>query len=312
MDWLQDTPEQETTHSPTPWKIAIVDDDPEIHKITQLSLKKFEFEQRPLEFIHAYSGKEAKQLLSEHSDVAMVLLDVVMEDNHAGLDVAKYIREDLNNHYSRVILRTGQPGFAPEEQVVQDYDIDGYKSKTEFNVKNLHLMFYTTLRAYRDVVGIQRYQKGLEAVIKAMSNLTELDQVTEFAEALMTQLAIVLNSNQTEFIIQDSEAFALTKDKEHHWHLMANDLGTEFSDQGDITEQSESFMTLAERALKAKQSLFEPPVYAYYHCSKRGTESVFILRNSQTLSDWNQKLLNLFSNNAVRTLENLIHASTAH
>jgi CheY-like chemotaxis protein len=153
-----------------------------------------------LQFIHAYSGQEAKDLLSQHDDVAMVLLDVVMEDSEAGLSVAKYIRNDLNNHYSRVIIRTGQPGLAPEEQIIEEYDIDGYNSKTQISVQSLQLMFYTNLRAYRDLVGVQKRNKGLESVANAMTTLTSAEQIPDFATRIMEELNNVLNVCGREFI----------------------------------------------------------------------------------------------------------------
>ena len=113
------------------WKVLIVDDEPEVHAVTKLALSDFEFQNKRLEFISAYSGAEAKQLIDEHSDAAIVLLDVVMETDDAGLQVAKYIRETAQNNHIRIILRTGQPGQAPERQVIVNYDINDYKSKTE-------------------------------------------------------------------------------------------------------------------------------------------------------------------------------------
>lgn len=308
MDWLLDDTDTETetnTFKARPWKIAIVDDDPQVHNITKLSLKNFEFEGRPLEFIYAYSGHEAKEIFKQHNDIAMVLLDVVMEENHSGLDVVKYIREELGNHYTRVILRTGQPGTTPEEQIIREYDIDGYKAKTEFTSKNLSLLLYTTLRSYRDVNNIHRYQNGLKAVINAMNNLAQVTKVSDFAAVLMEQLAIVLNSDRTEFIIQDSEAFALADTKNKRWHITVNGLKAELLSNGERTDINEDFVDIAEQALAKKDSILAPPLYAHYYLSKNGAESVFILRNSQLLSEFNQGLLKIFSQNAVLTLENL-------
>lgn len=305
MDWLlDDEPVVEAFHR-TPWKVAIVDDDIDVHKVTQLTLKQFDFEQRRLKFLHAYCAAEAKELFEQHDDIAIVLLDVVMEDEHAGLNVVKYIREQLNNHYTRIILRTGQPGTVPEDQVIKDYDIDGYRAKTELTRSSLSHVMYTNLRAYRDITSIQRYQKGLTSLIDAMSKLAEADDVGDFASALMQQLAIVLNSSRTEFIMQDSEAFTLAKDDNKRWHIMVNEQETELSQDDETTANNQDFMAIAERALAEKDSLLEPPLYAHYYRSKTGLESVFILRNSQLLSDFNQHLLQLFSQNAVLMLEHI-------
>ena len=89
----------------------------------------------------------------------LVLLDVVMESNHAGLDLVKTIRSDLKNHQIRLILRTGQPGEAPEEHVIRDYDINDYKNKTEVTAIKLKTLLYSALRAYRDICIIENNKK---------------------------------------------------------------------------------------------------------------------------------------------------------
>jgi adenylate cyclase len=108
------------------WKILIVDDEIEIHNITKLALNEFTFENKPIAFISAFSGKEAKEMIQAHPDIALILLDVVMETEGAGLEVVKYIRDILNNQVVRIILRTGQPGQVPEDVVIVSYDINDY------------------------------------------------------------------------------------------------------------------------------------------------------------------------------------------
>ena len=111
------------------WKVMIADDDQDVHAVTKVIFADFSFKGRGLEFIDAYSGAEACELLVRHPDTAVIFLDVVMESDHAGLEAARRIREEIGNSMVRVILRTGQPGQAPEERVVLDYDINDYKSQ---------------------------------------------------------------------------------------------------------------------------------------------------------------------------------------
>jgi sigma-B regulation protein RsbU (phosphoserine phosphatase) len=138
------------------WKVMIVDDEREIHNITQLSLTDFTFDDKPLTFINAYSGREARELIQTNPDTALILLDVVMENDHAGLEVVKYIREELNNHFVRIVLRTGQPGQAPEERVIVNYDINDYKAKTELTTQKLFTTVVTALRACNHLETIER------------------------------------------------------------------------------------------------------------------------------------------------------------
>ena len=105
------------------WKILIADDEPDVHKVTRMVLHNFSFDGLKLELISAYSGQEAKDIMAQRDDVALAILDVVMEDEHAGLEVARYIREDLHNRYTRLVLRTGQPGQAPENEVIRNYAV---------------------------------------------------------------------------------------------------------------------------------------------------------------------------------------------
>jgi len=102
------------------WKVLIVDDDSDVHEITKLALRGFEFQGEPLMFISAYSAEDARRLLAEHPDISVMLLDVVMETDDAGLRLVRHIRQTLNNPFVRIVLRTGQPGQAPEKQVVRD------------------------------------------------------------------------------------------------------------------------------------------------------------------------------------------------
>jgi two-component system sensor histidine kinase ChiS len=122
------------------WKIIIIDDEAEIHNVTKLVLNDFTFDGKSLTFISAYSGEEAKGLIEKHPDTALILLDVVMETDDAGLEVVKYIRDVLGNLLVRIILRTGQPGQAPEDVVIINYDINDYKTKTELTTRKLFII----------------------------------------------------------------------------------------------------------------------------------------------------------------------------
>ena len=119
------------------WKILLVDDEPEVHEVTRLVLGNFRFEERPLDIFSAMTAEEARQVLSEHDDIAVILLDVVMESDQAGLALVDHIRNEMGNRNVRIVLRTGQPGQAPEHDVIVRYDINDYKEKTELTAQKL-------------------------------------------------------------------------------------------------------------------------------------------------------------------------------
>ncbi|WP_052750186.1 PP2C family protein-serine/threonine phosphatase [Arsukibacterium sp. MJ3] len=152
------------------WTVLIVDDDPEIHQVTLLALRDFCFKNHKLKFIHAYSAAAAKPILAAHNDIALILLDVVMETDDAGLTLVRYIRDTLQNHLVRIVLRTGQPGQAPEQQVVQDYDINDYRSKTELTVQRLTTTVLSALRAFTAIQQLAQLNATLEAKVQARTS----------------------------------------------------------------------------------------------------------------------------------------------
>ncbi|BBK36788.1 transcriptional regulator [Allostella sp. ATCC 35155] len=190
-----------------PWNVLIVDDEPGIHQVTRLALGGIRFQGRPVEFLSAYSGREGLALLSARMDIALILLDVVMESDHAGLDLARAVREELHNHQVRIILRTGQPGVAPERQVIEAYDINDYKAKTELTRDKLYTALIGTLRSYADIVTIEQsrrmieaHRQGLLKVIEASSAIFRLQTVPLFAQGVLEQLnALIFTDDEAVF-----------------------------------------------------------------------------------------------------------------
>ncbi|XZN91387.1 MAG: adenylate/guanylate cyclase domain-containing protein [Microcoleus sp.] len=159
--------ERESKTLESSWKVLIVDDEIEIHHITKLALKEFCFENKSINFVSAYSGKEAKEIIKENQDIALILLDVVMETEEAGLEVVKYIRDILDNKIVRIILRTGQPGQVPEDVVIVSYDINDYKTKTELTNKKLFTTVVTALRAFSSLNQIESSKSEIEKIAAA-------------------------------------------------------------------------------------------------------------------------------------------------
>jgi EAL domain-containing protein (putative c-di-GMP-specific phosphodiesterase class I) len=131
------------------WRVLLVDDEPQIHEITRLILANVEYAGLPVELHSAYSASEAKTMLRQYPDIALVLLDVVMESDEAGLALVHYIREELDNSDIQLVLRTGQPGVAPEREVILKYDLNGYFLKTEVTAQKLYSIVISSLRAYQ-------------------------------------------------------------------------------------------------------------------------------------------------------------------
>ncbi|MCA1928269.1 PP2C family protein-serine/threonine phosphatase [Rheinheimera sp.] len=166
------------------WTVLIVDDEPEIHQITLMALRDFSFMQHKLHFVSAYSAAEARHILANNKDIVLILLDIVMESDDAGLVLVRYIREQLQNQLVRIILRTGQPGQAPEHRVVLDYDINDYRAKTELTVQRLTTSVVSALRSYIAIRQLADLNDHLEQQIK-----TRTEQLQTTNQQLQHSLA---------------------------------------------------------------------------------------------------------------------------
>ncbi len=136
-------------------RVLIVDDEEDVHTITRMSLRKLRYRERGLEFLSAFTGREAVEIMRRESGVAVILLDVVMESDHAGLKACRRIREELANPFVRILLRTGQAGAAPERKVIEEYDIDGYLEKAELTSTRLYSAVRTSLKAFGELMDLE-------------------------------------------------------------------------------------------------------------------------------------------------------------
>ena len=177
------------------WQVLIVDDDPEIHSVTQLALSDLVVLGRRLEYLHAYSGKDACQLIKEHSDIVLVLLDVVMETDDAGLNVVKYIREELQRKDIRIVLRTGQPGYAPEESVIKEYDINDYKTKTELTRRKLVTTVFAAIRSFQQIATVNENRQGLEKIVSGSTELSSQHSLSTFSQGVLSQLQTLISDD---------------------------------------------------------------------------------------------------------------------
>ena len=192
----EDDPDGETAQSDNesaPWRILIVDDDVDVHVVTKFALSSTSFQGRRLSFLHAYSAHEAIRILGDTPDIALILLDVIMETPEAGLRLARQVREELHNDLVRIVLRTGQPGQALEHSIIVDYDINDFWCKADLTTRKLFTTVIASLRAYatlaaaaaqRDVLSVQLARaQQVQAVVNQHALVLSLDQQGRITDA---------------------------------------------------------------------------------------------------------------------------------
>ena len=178
--------------APPPWKVLVVDDEVEVHHATVFALADLCVDGRAVCFLHAYSGRDARAQLAEHPDVAVVLLDVVMETEDAGLRLVRHVRETLGMRATRIVLRTGQPGYAPEMQVIQAYDINDYRTKAELTRTRLATTITTAIRSFEQVHTIEAARMGIEELLDAGAELFGVRTLESFCELVLARVATLL------------------------------------------------------------------------------------------------------------------------
>ncbi len=235
-------------------KVLIVDDEQEVHSVTKTVLSQFVFEGKKLELLSAYSGKEAIDILTQHNDVQLILLDVVMESDDAGLIVAKKIREDLKQRKIRIVLRTGQPGSAPEQEVIDNYDINDYKEKTELTSKKLYTTVMSSLRAYRDMEIIDHNRKALEKIVDASKTIFKLKSFYNFVEGALSQVTSLLNIDGHIFETEVNNGFFATL-SDDEFKLIAS-IGL-FEGKKDNKVLTTEALSLLNKAYQTKKSFLK-------------------------------------------------------
>jgi CheY-like chemotaxis protein len=180
-----------------PWRVLIVDDDVDVHVVTKFSLSNASFMGRRLSFLHAYSAAEALALLGSTPDVAMILLDVIMETDDAGLRLIKQIRNELGNQLVRIVLRTGQPGQALEHGIILDYDISDFWCKTDLTTRKLFTTVISALRTYAHLLAQQQQIEALNAALAESKRMG----------AALEQHTLLLTVDQNANIVNVSDLF---------------------------------------------------------------------------------------------------------
>ena len=290
----------------TPWKVLLVDDEPDIHDITKLTLSRFRLEGRGLTFVHAYSGAEAKQVLASESDIALVFLDVVMEKEDSGLEVARWMREDLGNQFTRIVLRTGQPGQAPEERVIVNYDINDYKEKTELDRTKLFTTTFAALRAYRDIMKVEEarlaqlnYREGLERVIAASAYIFQQRNLRDFASGLLQQVVALLRL-ETSILLRLRGASAISGEQDYEvLARIGEHAGEEIILGPELLEQLND-------ARSNRISQLHGDTYVGYFPNSSGKASLLVLKGVEEISEIDAKLLEVFCSGVAIAFDNIL------
>lgn len=307
MDFLAPGPSQSTSNEKGDrapgWCILIVDDEPEVHAVTHLALRGFEFQQQRIELLSALSAEEARLIFEQRNDIALALIDVVMETEHAGLELIHHIREVRNNRKTRLVLRTGQAGQAPEDRVIRDYEIDDYKEKTELTTQKLRTLLYSSLRAYRDICVIEAQRDGLSRVLESCSAVQNSTTFKQFASAVLGQLTSLLNLGHSALYCMELPD-ADNTEREPRILAATGDF-VRYITGALYEELPPEVAARFKQAIALKRSCNYDDAYVLYMQGKRGCSNLLYVSHYEPLNDLDRQLLELYIRNVAITFENI-------
>ena len=305
IDDSEAVPEASTARK---WKIAVIDDDQAVHEGTRFALSDYNLQGATLEILSAYSAAEGRVLMRDNPDIAAVLLDVIMETDVAGLDLVEYIRNDIKNETVRIILRTGQPGQAPERRVIVQYDINDYKAKTELTADKLFTSLTAALRSYQQLERMVQTRRGLEIIIDAASTLYDFKSMQRLAEGVLTQLASLLNVDCAGILVLRDDGAAGSEFSV----LAGSGCYSRFIGSTSSKSLDPDLRQMVEAAFTRRKNEFADHRSVLYLRTGSGREVVVLLQAERQLSDTDRALVEIFSSRLSIAFDNVILYQQLH
>ena len=305
---IEDSGVDQDDHSARKWKIAVIDDDHAVHEGTRFALSDYNLNGQGLEILSAYSAAEGRTLMREHPDVAAVLLDVIMETDVAGLELVEYIRNEIRNETVRIILRTGQPGQAPERRVIVQYDINDYKAKTELTADKLFTSLTAALRSYQQLERMVQTRRGLEIIIDAASTLYDFKSMQRLAEGVLTQMASLLNVDCAGILVLRDDG----SQAEDFSVLAGSGCYSRFSGAATSRALDPELRDMVEAAFRQRANEFADQRTVLYVRTVSGREVVVLLQAERQLSETDRSLVEIFSSRLSIAFDNVILYQQLH
>jgi signal transduction histidine kinase len=306
---IDDTGTAQEDPSARKWKIAVIDDDQAVHEGTRFALSDYSLNGQGLEILSAYSAAEGRALMRQHSDIAAVLLDVIMETDVAGLELVEYIRNEIKNETVRIILRTGQPGQAPERRVIVQYDINDYKAKTELTADKLFTSLTAALRSYQQLERMVQTRRGLEIIIDAASTLYDFRSMQRLAEGVLTQLASLLNVDCAGILVLRDDG---SKEHEDFSVLAGSGCYSRFIGVTGSKSLDPDLRSMVEAAFKGRKNEFADARTVLYIRTGSGREVVVLLQAERQLSETDRSLVEIFGSRLSIAFDNVILYQQLH
>ena len=156
--------------------IYVVDDDEGVLKTTRDAFEFYTYLDTGIELKFFRSAAATIDALkmdnSTNTSVAIIILDVVMEDT--GFEVIDFLRNEKGNEITQIILRTGQAGKEIQEEhlITEKYKINDFIDKTESSFKRIRTAVTTSLRMFLLLQHIEKAKQDYIEELEEMLHIT--------------------------------------------------------------------------------------------------------------------------------------------
>lgn len=288
------------------WKILIADDDNFIHRMIKEMNQDIKFENKRIEFYSAYTSQEAIDILEENQDMALVLIDVFLEEQNSGLRLVEYIREEIKNSDIRIVLMTGKGSMILQEKAILNYDINGYENKSELFSKKMNTVILSTLRSFRDINKIKNNKLAMGEVVESISNLYETSSIEEFLSGSLNYLSEVINQGQGQKACSINSFAAIKQGQTNIFNIVDGRGRYSKSINNRIRETvSESDLIKINEIYKRGDHEFFDNCYISRYKSSAGNEAIIFIETDCKIEHIDIELLDVFHKSISATYDSL-------
>lgn len=286
------------------WRILSVEDDTTYQASLIYALDDLVVNDLPVEILTANSAAQAAPIIAETPDIAVILLDVVMEQDDAGLRLVSTIRDIIGNSAVRIILLTGQPGMAPRDDIMSHYDIDDYWCKSDLSIDQLSSLVVGNIRTWNYISLLNRARQGLQLLVDACQSINSKRDLKSFTHTVLEQISQLIGISEGGIVcIQHSEHSRI----EDSLLIASSGKYSKLAGQKLASVPSDQLQSLIRKACTLRQHIYETNFSVFYF-SSHGVdqrEYVTLVETSVPMNEQHQSMLQVFSENVSTGFTNI-------
>jgi EAL domain-containing protein (putative c-di-GMP-specific phosphodiesterase class I)/GGDEF domain-containing protein len=279
------------------YKVLSVEDDLDYQEALINALVTLNYDDKDVEILTANSAREAIKVIAKNPDISVILLDVIMEADDAGLRLVDTIRDGIGNDLVRIVLLTGQSGVAPVNDIMKNYDIDDYWSKPDLTHDHLQTIILSNLRTWHHLKDMKEARHGMQMLVESSQRLATKRDILAYTQSILEEVSQLLNmktggivcfSSGFDHGVEQALIVAASGDLAHYSHQYL----------GNVLDDKE-LMVCISKACQAKQHVFIEGYSILFFANKEleGKECILLVKLDRELLPNDLNLLQVMCEN---------------